>query len=196
MSEIAVQVHRTSSRYASPWPLRERIRLLLWTVVWPLFCGWTPKPLNAWRLIWLRVFGCKIDGKPFVHQRARIHIPWHVTLHDRCCVGDRANLYSLGEIELGLRCVVAQEAYLCAGTHDFSDPKLPLVTAKISVGTDALVCARAFIRPGVRIGEGAIVGACAVVTRHVSAWTVNAGNPSKVITTRVEPLAGFGVQTI
>jgi putative colanic acid biosynthesis acetyltransferase WcaF len=185
MSGAGFQVHAVVSRYASPWALRERMGLLLWGVIWSLFCSWTPKPFNAWRLIWLRMFGCKIEGKPFVHQRARIQIPWRVTLHDRSCVGDRANLYSLGEVELGSRCVVAQEAYLCTGTHDLNDPKTPLVTAKIIVGTDAFVGARAFIMPGVHIGDGAVVGACSVVTVDVLPWTVSAGNPCRVVKARV-----------
>jgi putative colanic acid biosynthesis acetyltransferase WcaF len=184
MSEGGFHVHVVSARYESPWPFGERIRMLLWTVLWPLLCGWTPKHFNAWRLIWLRVFGCKINGKPFVHQRARIQIPWHVTLHDRSCVGDRANLYSLGEIELGSSCVVAQEAYLCAGTHDLSDHKLPLVTAKISVGVDAFIGARAFLMPGIRIEEGAVVGACSVVTRDIPRWTISAGNPCRILRRR------------
>ena len=181
MSETAYRVHAASSRYASPWSVGQRLAQFLWTIVWPLFCAWTPKPLNGWRLMWLRIFGCKVSGMPFVHQRARIQIPWHITLHDRACVGDRANLYSLAEIELGCRCVIGQEAYLCTGTHDFSHPDTPLATAKIAIDADAFVGARAFIMPGVRVGERAIVGACSVVTRDVQTSTVVAGNPSKVI---------------
>ena len=67
------------------------------------------KPLNEWRLFWLRVFDAKIEGKPFVHQRARIAIPWNLTLHDRACLGDRANAYSLGEIEIGARAILIDD---------------------------------------------------------------------------------------
>jgi putative colanic acid biosynthesis acetyltransferase WcaF len=104
-----MKTYSQSSPYASPWTTRERIGLLVWSVCWPLFCAWTPKPLNGWRLLWLRLFGTTLRGRPFVHQRARIALPWHVTLHDRACVGDRANLYSLGEIEIHADATVAQE---------------------------------------------------------------------------------------
>lgn len=152
--------------------------MLLWDFCWAVFCRWTPKPFYRWRLIWLKMFGAKIHGVPFVHQRARIQIPWNLTLHDRACLGDGANAYTLGEIEIGARAVIAQEAYLCTGTHDFNDPNLPLQVAKITIGDDVFVGARAFVMPGVTIGNRAVVGACSLVTKDVAQDIVVAGNPA------------------
>ena len=181
----------------APWTLRERVGMVLWEYVWYLLCAWTPKPLNPWRLLWLRVFGGRVLGTPFVHQRARIQIPWHVTLHHGCCIGDRANLYSLGEIEVGSGAVVAQEVYLCTGTHDFSDPGLELITSKVSIGKGAFIGARAFVLPGVTIGESAIVGACAVVTADVAPFTVNAGNPCRFLKRREDaPKMADSIQAV
>ena len=158
--------------------------MVCWEYCWLLFCVWTPKPLNAWRLFWLRLFGAKIIGVPFVHQRARIQIPWNLTLHDRSCLGDRANVYSLGEIEIGARAIIAQEAYLCTGTHALDDPSFALRIAKITIGEDAFIAARAFIMPGITVGARAVVGACAVVTRDVEDNTIVAGNPATLIRSR------------
>ncbi len=168
----------------SPWSVRERVAMLLWEVCWTLFCQWTPKPLNRWRLFWLSRFGARLNGTPFVHQRARIQIPWNLTMHDRSCLGDRANAYSLGEIEIGARAVVAQEVYLCTGTHDLTNPALPLIVGKITIGDDAFLGARAFVLPGVSIGRGAVVGACSVVTKDVPEGAVVAGNPAQVLRQR------------
>jgi putative colanic acid biosynthesis acetyltransferase WcaF len=170
-----------TSQFASPWPASERLRRVLWEFCWFVFCVWTPKPANPWRLFWLGVFDAKIHGIPFVHQRARIAVPWNLALHDRACLGDRTNVYSLGEIEIGARAVVAQEAYLNTGSHDFSQSSMPLVVAKITIGEDAFVGARAFVMPGVRIGARAIVGACSVVTRDVPENVVASGNPCRVL---------------
>ena len=174
-----MKTHAQISAYASPWPLRHRVAALVWEYAWPLLCGWTPKPFNPWRLLVLRAFGARIHGRPFVHQRARIQIPWHLTLDDRACLGDRANAYSLDEIEIGEGATIAQEAYLCTGTHQFDDPALPLQTAKIVIGPYAFIGARAFLLPGVSVGERAVVGACAVVTKDVPARTVVVGNPAR-----------------
>src|SRR6266567_1593728 len=168
----------------SPWGTSDRVMRVLWDFCWAFFCAWTPKPLNPWRLFWLRVFGAKIDGTPFVHQRARIAIPWNLTLHDRACLGDRANAYSLGEIEIGARATVAQEAYLSSGTHDFDRPGMPLVAGRIRIGEDAFIGARAFVLPGVTIGARSVIGACSVVTEDVPENVVAAGNPCRIIRSR------------
>ena len=59
-----------------------------------------------------------------------------------------------------------------------------LTYAPIQIDDQVWIAARAFIGPGVKIGEGAVVGACAVVTSDVSPWTVVAGNPAKFIKKR------------
>src|SRR3954463_6588630 len=169
----------------SPWSLENRLMRLLWEFSWAVFCVWTPKPLNQWRLFWLRVFGATIHGTPFVHQRARISIPWNLTMHDKALLGDRANANTLGEIEIGARAIVAQETYLSSGSHDFDVPALPLVVAKITIGEDAFVGARTFVMPGVSIGRRALIGACSVVTRDIEENVVAAGNPCRVL--RVRP---------
>jgi len=179
-----MKTYDQNSPEQSPWSLRQRVAMLLWEYCWIVFCVWTPKPANAWRLFWLRLFGATIHGVPFVHQRARIQIPWNLALHDRSCLGDRTNAYSLGEIEVGPGAVVAKEAYLCTGTHDLTDPNLPLQVATIVIGEGAFVGARAFIMPGIVIGKRAIVGACSVVTKTVAEGEVVAGNPAQHIRLR------------
>ena len=184
MSQAQIVNPEQKSAYDSPWPPSQRVLRILWEFCWVVFCAWTPKPLNEWRLFWLRVFDAKIHGKPFVHQRARILIPWNLTLHDRACLGDRANAYTLGEIEIGARATIAQEAYLSTGSHDFSQAGMPLVTAKITIGEDAFVGARAFVLPGVTIGARSVIGACSVVTHDVPENVIAAGNPCKVLRPR------------
>src|SRR3954452_21879688 len=83
----------------SPWSLENLLMRLLWRFSWAVFCVWTPKPLNHWRLFWLGAFGAKIHGTPFVHQRARNAIPLILTMHDKSLLRDLANANTLGEIE-------------------------------------------------------------------------------------------------
>ncbi len=170
-----------ATAYTSPWSLRVRLGIVAWAVVWRLLFRPTPKPLTRWRLWLLRCFGARVSGRPFVDASAVVKMPWNLELEDRACMGPRSEVYNLGPVVLRQRSTLAQEAYLCAGTHDFTVPNLPMVVGPIEVGADAFICARAFVLPGVVVGAGAIVGACAVVTTDVEPWTVVAGNPARLI---------------
>jgi putative colanic acid biosynthesis acetyltransferase WcaF len=167
--------------YSSPWDKKTLIRMGIWNIAWALLCRWTPKPLRAWRIAVLRIFGAQIEGIVFVASSANIKMPWQLTMKDRSCIGPGAQIYNLAPVRISERATVAQEVYLCCGTHQFDHPALPLVVGPIEVGSDAFLGARAFVHPGIEIGPGAIVGACSVVTRDVQPWTVCAGNPARMI---------------
>ncbi len=178
-----------ATKYSSPWTLGQRLVMVLWGICWGLFCAWTPKPFNRWRIFWLQLFGAKVEGTPFVHQRARVTIPWNLTLRDRACLGDRAHAYSLGEIEIQGHATVAQEVYLCTGTHDFEQPSMPLRVGKITVEENVFIGARAFLMPGVSIGRDSIIGACSVVTMDMPEGMICHGNPCRPIRPR-KPVDG------
>lgn len=179
-----MEIHKQDSAYDSPWTLNQRIKMILWEYSWLIFCSWTPKPANQWRLLWLKIFGARIYGLPFVHQRARIQIPWNLILHDRAALGDRTNAYSLGKIEIHEHATVAQEVYLCTGTHAFDKSSMNLLTAPIIIGAHAFIGARAFIMPGVNINEYAVIGAFSMVTKDMPAYMICAGHPCKPIKIR------------
>ena len=54
----------------------------------------------------------------------------------------------------------------------------------IVIGNDVWIGGRVIILPGVKIGDGAIIGAGSVVTKDVSEYDVVAGNPARVIKNR------------
>jgi putative colanic acid biosynthesis acetyltransferase WcaF len=129
----------------------------------------------------LKIFGANLSGMPFIHSTTRIQIPWNLTMKHRACLGELANAYSLGKIEILEGATVAQEAYLCTGTHDFKDPSLQLITKPITIGKNSFIGARVMILPGVSIGDQAIVGAMSVVSKDVPDHQIVAGNPAKKI---------------
>ena len=112
-------------------------------------------------------------------------MPWNLEIGDWSSIGEHAYIYNLGRIVIGSKTTISHRAHLCAGTHDYSNPTLPLLKPRIYIGDQAWICADAFIGPGVNIGEGAVVGARSVVIKDVEAWTVVAGNPAKRVRDRV-----------
>lgn len=153
-----------------------------WT--WLLLCRPSPRRAHGWRRFWLRVFRAKIGKGTRVYADVHFWAPWHFTCGEYCILGDRAQFHSMGPVTLGDRVIVSQEAYLSPGTHDYDSSEFPLVVKPIVVEDRVWIAARAFILPGVRLGEGAVVGAQSVVTRDVPAWSVVAGNPARVVKER------------
>ena len=101
------------------------------------------------------------------------------------CLSEYVECYSVEQITIGDEVVVSQGAFLCCASHDITSPIMELTYAPITIESQAWIAARAFIGPGVTVREGAVVGACAVVTKDVEPWTVVAGNPARVIKKRI-----------
>ena len=110
--------------------------------------------------------------------------PWLLEMAEWSLLSDGVNVYNLGPVKIGAHTTVSQDAHLCAGTHDYTDPILPLLKPPIVIGSGVWVCAEAFIGPGVTVGDNCVVAARAVVVKDVPPGMVVGGNPAKVIKAR------------
>lgn len=54
----------------------------------------------------------------------------------------------------------------------------------VTIEDDVWLGARVCILPGVTIGKGSIIGACAVVSKSIPPYSLAVGNPAKVVKTR------------
>lgn len=172
-----------ANRRARKWTRGALAARILWAGGALLF-RLTPRPLWGVRRALLRLFGARVGRDAHIYPTVRIVIPWTLAIGARAAVGDGATLYGLGPITVGDDATISQGAHLCAGTHDFRDPSMPLLKPPLTVGRGAWVCADAFVGPGVEVGEMAVVGARAVAMRDVAAWAIVAGNPARRIGTR------------
>ena len=62
----------------------------------------------------------------------------------------------------------------------------PASKGDVVIGSDVWIANEAFIMSGVQIGDGAVIGARAVVTKDVPAYAVVAGNPSRIVKYRFD----------
>jgi len=170
-------------RSRRPYTKSEYVGRVLWALAIPLF-RFSPRPFFGWRRMLLRLFGARIGKDAHVYPSTKIYLPWNLILGKEASIGEWALVYNLGPVSIGDRATVSHRAHLCAGTHDYSDPSLPLLRMPIEVGAQAWICSDAFIGPNTRVGEGAIVAAAAVVVKDVQSWKIVAGNPARVIKTR------------
>ena len=173
-----------ANRRAKKYPLGILVRRVLWGFGRLAF-RLSPRPCFGWRRFVLRCFGAKIGANVNMYPSTWVYFPWNLTVGDWSAVGEQAFIYNLGPVTLGEKVTISHRAQLCAGTHDYTVPDLPLIRSPIVVHDQAWICADAFVGPGVIIGEGAIVGARAVVMKHVEPWNIVAGNPATMIKKRV-----------
>ena len=68
--------------------------------------------------------------------------------------------------------------------EDFSRKTRPTILKKTQIGNDVWIGHGAFILPGVKIGDGAVIAAMSVVTKDVPSYAVVGGSPAKVIRCR------------
>lgn len=169
-----------TNRQVRKWSRKELIGRVLWAACSPLF-KFSPRPLWGWRGFLLRLFGAEIGHHVHIVPSARIFIPWNLKIGNWSSIGFESLIYNLDTVAIGENVTISQRTHLCAGTHDYRDPAMPLIKSTITIGNNAWVCADAFIGPDVEIHESAIVAARAVVIKHVEAGLIVGGNPAKPI---------------
>jgi putative colanic acid biosynthesis acetyltransferase WcaF len=172
-----------AARAARPYSRSEYVKRVLWAFCRPLF-RFSPRPLFGWRALLLRAFGAKVGRNVHIYPRAEITLPWMLRIDDGAAIADEVLVYNLGPVHVGARATISHRAQLCAGTHDYRDPSLPLLRVPVHIGAEAWVCTAALVGPGVSVGEGAVVGAGAVVLEDVEPWMVVAGNPARPVKRR------------
>jgi acetyltransferase-like isoleucine patch superfamily enzyme len=109
-----------------------------------------------------------------------------VHLGDRVRVGPMVMLYGDGGLEIGDDTMFGPQAIVEAGNHDFDRLDISVFDQGSSdrgvrIGRDVWIGAHATVLDGVTIGDQAIVGAGAVVTKDVPARAIVAGVPARQI---------------
>jgi putative colanic acid biosynthesis acetyltransferase WcaF len=171
---LDIGANRAVRKYGSA----EMAKRVVWMVLQPLF-RLSPRPCFRWRASLLRLLGARVGEHVHIHNSATIYFPWKLAVGDWSAIGEQVYIYNLGQVTIGRSATISHRAHVCAGTHDYTRRDMPLLRPPISIGDQSWICAEAFVGPGVRIGEGAVVAARAVVVKDVEPWMIVAGNPAR-----------------
>lgn len=68
----------------------------------------------------------------------------------------------------------------------FAEHELPMAKTT-TIGNDVWIGRSAILMSGIRVGDGAVIGAGSVVTKDVPPYAIVAGNPAKIIRHRFSP---------
>lgn len=158
-----------------------------------------------------RLCGARIAKKCLFFERVRIDRPWRISIGHRTqlesdvwlkivadqaivAIGDYTFVGRGTEIDVSLGVTIGSHVLIAPGVfitdHGHKIAADALIDAQgcaetpISIEDDVWLGARCVILPGVRVGRGAVVGAGAVVTRDVTAFSVVSGVPARVMRRR------------
>lgn len=173
--------------YKNRHSFKSKIARALWNVVWLFFFRPSPdhsKIFNMWRIFILRCFGAKIGHSCVIKSSCEIWFPKNLELGDWVALDEKVVCYDVDRISIGSQSTVSREAFICCAGHDIHSRTMELTFAPVSIGENCWIASRSAILPGVTIGDGVVVGACSVVTKNISPWTVVGGNPAKFLKMR------------
>jgi acetyltransferase-like isoleucine patch superfamily enzyme len=164
--------------------------------------------LGRLRSVVLRVRGMTVGPKTTVGGGVRVVNPRRIRLGRRCevehnaflkCVSSQAAL-TLGDfvfvgtgtefdvahsVTIGSHTLIAPGVFITDHTHNHARSKRldeqGIRSSPVVIGADVWLGVRAVVLSGVTIGDGAVVGAGAVVTRNVSPYAIVAGVPARQI---------------
>jgi acetyltransferase-like isoleucine patch superfamily enzyme len=131
----------------------------------------------------------RLSGKPSFGFSTRLYPEPSITIGDNTFVGHQTAFSAGKSIVIGNDCLIAGGVQISDNDGhplDYLDrmkhlpPRMEDVK-EVLIGNNVWIGGNAVILKGVTIGDRAIVGARAVVTRDVPPDTVVAGNPARVI---------------
>ncbi len=175
---------RFEDRHISPYSTREKVGRMLWAMVQATLFRCSFHTWYGWRRFLLRRFGARLHDTAAVRRTVRVECPWNLAMGRNSSLGDFVIAYCLGPVTIGDRVSVSQYSHLCAGSHDYTKPNMPLLRPPITIGDDVWIAADAFVGPGVEVGAGAVLGARAVAMKRLKPWTVYLGNPAQPVRPR------------
>lgn len=163
---------------------RSSFGVQLWWLVQSTLFAWSPQFLYGWRRFLLGLFGARIGRNVLIRPTVRVTYPWKIYIGDYSWIGDDVVLYSLGEIIIGRHTVISQKSYICTGSHDYTSPSFNIYSEPVQIGNEVWIATDVFVAPGVRVGDGSVVGARSSVLHDLPPGKICYGNPAEPIKDR------------
>ena len=137
-------------------------------------------PSHTLRQAWLRFNGAQIGRDSSIMMGSTVLGASRLQIGDCCSIGFRVLLDARGGLVAEDDVVVASDVQIITGKHLVDSDDFGVEFGRVLLCHHAWIASRATILQNVRVGVGAVVGACSLVDRDVDDMTVVAGIPAKI----------------
>ena len=142
-------------------------------------------PSHLIRVNIYRLVGLKVGKGSTIHMWANFFKPKNISIGHDTIVGNNAFLDGRAKLVIGNHVDIASEVMIYNSEHDVYDPGFKAREEPVEIGDYVFIGPRAIILPGIKIGEGAVISAGAVVTKNVPKYKIVGGVPAIIIGERV-----------
>lgn len=146
-------------------------------------------PVRTLRRLYLRGWLADMGSQTGVQMGCRflngrkIHLGERNVINFGCLLDGRKF-----QIRTGHDVSIGPNATILTLGHDPQSPDMADRGGDVVIGDRVWIGYGALILPGIKLGEGSVVGAGAVVTKDVEPFTIVAGNPARKIGERIRDL--------
>lgn len=160
------------------------IKQALWFFTNALLVRASWNPFMGIKICILRLFGAKIGKGLVIKNNVTIKFPWKLSVGDNVWLGEGCWIDNLDYVTIGSNVCISQGALLITGNHDYTKSNFPYRNAPILIGDGAWIGAKAVVAPGVKFAPYSIASVGAIVTRDTEPNGVYQGNPAVKIKER------------
>lgn len=138
-------------------------------------------PSHHTRRFLMRLAGAKIGKGTSIHMGCHFFSLKNLTIGQDTIVGGGVFLDGRAPLLIGNHADIATDVMVYNSEHDINSEDFRPILASVEIGDHVFIGPRAIILAGVKIGQGAVVAAGAVVTKDVPEFAVVGGVPAQVI---------------
>lgn len=123
-----------------------------------------------------------------IERKANFGTGKNIAIGNNSGIGINAKIR--GPLEIGNDVMMGPDVFILTSNHRTDRTDIPmrgqgaLPSRKVIIEDDVWIGARVIILPGVKIGQGSILGAGSVVTKDVPKYSVVGGSPAKILKKR------------
>ena len=170
------------------WTFRAELKALAFLIL-----AGVPLRTGVWiRARFMRRFFAQLGADTVIQTGLRVTNPERIVIGSNCNFARGVFITGGGGVTIGDWVGFGPDVKVWSVNHRFDDPDQPWLLQgwdmkPVVIEDDVWLGANVFLMPGVTIGKGAIVSACAVVGKSVPPYALVAGNPARVVGWRKKP---------